>query len=111
MATLNKCSNCGSTIVFRGKREGDNYFCNQVCLENYKYSGFCPDCIAETTDESPGGTTTVNAIGTILNIEVGNAAKCPTCYSIIKKKWIYFLYVPIVTLKTYRINPLPMNRY
>ena len=111
MATPNKCSNCGSTIVFGGKGEGDNYFCNQVCLENYKYPGFCPDCIAETTDESPGGTTTVNGIGTTLYLEIGNAAKCPTCYSIIKKKWFCFVYIPIAPLKTYRIKRLPRNRY
>src|SRR5437762_3279490 len=102
MATQ-KCSYCRSEIIFGRKREGDNYFCNQTCLESFNHPSFCPDCIAETMDESPGRTTTVNGIGTTLYIEVGSAAKCPTCYSIIKKKRLCFLYLPVVPLKTYRV--------
>jgi hypothetical protein len=79
-----------------------------ICLENYEYAGFCPDCIAETTDESPGGTRTINGIGTELH---GKDARCPTCFSVIKKKFFCVFFIPIIPGKAYRIKQLPMNRY
>ena len=104
---MKRCANCGNLIVF-GKKDGENQYCNEVCLEHHKHPGFCAECVAETTDESPGGTYTMNGVGTRL---YGVAAKCPTCRSVIKRKWFCILFIPVFPLKKYRIKPVTANRY
>ena len=104
---LKKCANCASTIVF-GKKDGENQYCNDICLEHHRHPGFCPECVTETTDESPGGTYTLNGIGTRL---YGDAAKCPTCYSVIKGKWFCLVFIPVIPLGKYRIKPVVATRY
>jgi len=107
MAIINKCANCGATIVF-GKQTGDNQYCNDICRENHQKPGFCGDCVAETTDVSPGGTFTYNGIGTKL---YGNDAKCPQCASVIKRKWFCILFIPVIPLKKFRIKQVTARRY
>ena len=118
----NKCSFCGSTIVIGGVKDGENYFCRDICLENFRYPGFCPACTADTTDLSPGGVSSVNGIGTVLyggtkRLEMfkygegGGSGKCPTCFSVIKTKWWALCFIPIIRLKTYRVKNVALNRY
>ena len=66
-------------------------------------TGFCPQCLAETTDESPGGATTYNFFfGTRL---IGIGDPCSTCRSVVQDKYFCFL-IPLVSLGTYRIKYL-----
>jgi len=107
MAIIKKCANCGSVIAF-GKKDGDNYYCNNICKEHHKHPGFCQECVAETTNETPGDTATFNGVGIRL---YGNAAKCPTCYSVIKRKWFCIVFIPIFPLRKFRIKPVTIKRY
>ncbi|MBI3371462.1 MAG: hypothetical protein HY017_06860 [Betaproteobacteria bacterium] len=92
---LRRCGNCGSAIVL-GRKYGDKHFCNRTCVENFRHPGaFCTACIAETSDEGPGKISRVNGFGTWL---YGSAAKCPTCYSIIQRKWICLGFLPVIPL-------------
>ncbi len=103
-----KCAYCGSRILF-GSFSKDGYdYCNQICMEWHHFQGFCGDCVAETTDESPGGTSMINGVGTKL---FSNSAKCPACFSVIKRKFFAVVFIPVIPLKTYRIRPMPRNRY
>jgi hypothetical protein len=107
MAMINKCSSCGSAIVF-GKKEGEHQYCNDICREFHRHPGFCQVCENETTEESPGGTFTVNGIGTRL---YGGAGKCPTCYSVIKRKWFCVIFIPLIPFGRFRIKLVAANHY
>lgn len=100
MAIVNKCAFCGARIVL-GVKDGENHYCSKYCLENHRYPSFCKDCVSETTDESTGGTSSINGIGTTL---YGNASRCPHCHSVIKRKWFCILCIPVVPLKRYRVK-------
>ena len=64
--------------------------------------------MAETTDESPGNTRTLNGVGTRL---YGNKAKCPACRSVIKRKCFCLIFIPIIPLKQFRVKPVTATRY
>jgi hypothetical protein len=105
---MDRCARCNTAILFGGIREEGQIFCGRLCFENHKYQGFCPSCVAETKDTSPGGTYTLNGIGTKL---YGNYVKCPTCFSVIKRKWFCVLLIPVIPLSRYRIKFVSGNRY
>jgi hypothetical protein len=62
-------------------------------------AGFCCDCWAQTTDESPGDSFTVNLIGTAVT---GEEQLCPVCASTIKTKHFWII-VPLIPLGRYRV--------
>jgi hypothetical protein len=64
--------------------------------------------MAETTDESPGNTRTLNGVGTRL---YGNKAKCPACYSVIKRKCFCIVFIPVIPLRQFRVKPVTATRY
>jgi endogenous inhibitor of DNA gyrase (YacG/DUF329 family) len=103
-----KCANCGSAIL-GGESEGDLRFCSTVCHHYYRHPKFCDSCIAQTTDERIGGTFTVNLLfGTRL---VGLGEHCPTCYSIVKRNWFWFL-IPLFPVSAkYRVLYQTPRRY
>lgn len=107
MALIKKCTNCGAALLL-GKKVGDDLFCNDICLEHHLHPGFCPECVSETTEESPGGTFTLNGIGIRL---YGTDAKCPTCRSVIKRKWFCIVFIPVIPLRRFRIKPVTVSRY
>jgi|SRR5882724_10340210 len=102
-----RCASCNSIILF-GKKEGDLQFCNQQCMEFFAAPNFCQSCIDASTSESPGGTYTLNGVGTVI---YGNSAKCPDCFSVVRKKWFCIIYIPIIPLGTYRIKAVTASRY
>lgn len=106
MAT--NCASCSSTILFGGKKENGNTFCNDICLEIFRHPDFCSDCRNETIDESPGGTFTFNGIGTHL---YGWGAKCPQCSSVVKRKWFCFAFIPVIPLAKFRIKKVTSSKY
>lgn len=65
------------------------------------HAGFCYSCWAATTAEGPGGTITVDFIGTRL---LGSEDPCPTCKSAVATKW-FCLIVPLIRLESYRLLP------
>jgi len=62
-------------------------------------TGFCKACLADSTDESPGGISRVNGIGRKF---YGSAEKCPACGSVVRVLWFVFVEIPIVPLGAYR---------
>lgn len=103
---LNKCKNHPSIDAVSNchvcKRQfctdcllsGPQYFycksehCKLKYLEAIDYfenPRFCPECIAETIDESSGNLTSINYLaGDRFHIE--SAQQCPTCGSVIVRK-------------------------
>lgn len=69
--------------------------------------GFCYRCWADTTDESPGDTLTVNLIGSRL---VGRHDRCTVCDSVVQTMW-FCIVVPIVPLDRYRVIHLTSGKY
>jgi len=84
-----------------GKKQDGKRFCSEECLGNFRYEGFCPDCVKETTDESSGNLSTVNGIGTVF---LGRRHRCPVCYSAIRRQWFCLLYLPLIPLTAYRVK-------
>jgi len=83
-----KCANCGATILF-GPSEGEHKFCSKKCYQFWKHPGYCEVCTQATTDESVGGTYTVNfVLGTRM---MGFGAGCPTCGSREMRKWLWVI--------------------
>jgi hypothetical protein len=107
MGMIGKCKGCGASIVF-GKKVGDDLYCDTICYEFHRFPGFCPNCTAETTGQSPGSTFTLNGIGTKL---YGSGSKCPTCSSVIKRLWFCVLYIPVIPLGKFRIKQARAKRY
>ena len=68
-------------------------------VERIGPEGFCQECLAQTTDESPGFVFTINWLGIRL---LGGGDPCPACGSIVQRKWIC-LVMPIVPLGRYRV--------
>jgi hypothetical protein len=60
---------------------------------------FCPHCVAESTDETPGDVSTLNGIGRKF---YGAAAPCPECASVIRTLWWTLVELPVVPLGSYR---------
>jgi hypothetical protein len=63
--------------------------------------GFCEDCIAATTDESPGGALSNFAFGTTF---FHSGEPCPNCNAIIATKYIIAFFVPVVRLGRFRLK-------
>ena len=67
--------------------------------EEFVAEGFCEDCLAESTDETPGDVSTVNGCGRQF---YGNARPCPKCGSVIKTLWWCMFELPLVPRGSYR---------
>jgi hypothetical protein len=53
---------------------------------------FCESCSSSTTEDSPGNTNLYNGIGTSLR---PRKERCPKCHSVLAKKWVVVLLIPI----------------
>jgi hypothetical protein len=62
--------------------------------------GFCAACRSQTTDESPGDTSTANFMfGTRL---IGHDDRCSACGAVLQTKWLQIV-LPIIPLGRYRV--------
>ena len=64
-------------------------------------TGFCEQCRADSTDDSPGGISAVNGIGRKF---YGDAEKCSKCGSVVRVLWFVLASIPIIPLGTYRFQ-------
>lgn len=64
---------------------------------------FCPHCVGETTDRTPGNVSTTNGIGRKF---YGNALPCPECGAVIRTLWWCFIEMPVIPLGSYRYKTL-----
>lgn len=101
-----RCSVCNA-IMFGGYSDGKESYCSLPCYTFSAQRGFCHKCLRETTDESPGDTTVVNAMGTRL---VGGSDRCPDCHSIVQGKRFYAV-VFWWTSTRYRVIYTGTNQY
>jgi hypothetical protein len=69
--------------------------------EQMLQSGFCKECLAGSTSDSPGGISSINGIGRKF---YGDAEKCPTCGSAVRVLWFVFCMIPIIPLGSYRFQ-------
>jgi hypothetical protein len=60
---------------------------------------FCPHCVAESSDQTPGNVSTTNGIGRKF---YGNALPCAECGSVIRTLWWCFIDMPVIPLGSYR---------
>ncbi len=65
--------------------------------------GFCEECIAESTDQTPGDVSTTNGVGRKF---YGGAKPCPTCGSVIRTLWWTCVDVPIIPRGSYRYKTI-----
>lgn len=103
------CANCGAKWLIGGVTEGEQRFCSKTCYHFWRHPGFCEQCTTVTTEESLGGTYTINLIfGTHL---MGFGAKCPTCNSQVKRKWFWF-FIPLFPVSApYRVIYVQPSRW
>ena len=70
--------------------------------ERITESGFCVDCVQQTTDESPGSTylhISLGGFGTALS---GDDDLCPACGSVVQSKVVWII-VPVARRGRYRV--------
>jgi hypothetical protein len=103
-----KCQNCGLRLLINAKRDENGAFCSAVCQQYFRYPGFCKSCAAATTEESAGSTFTMNGVGTEL---YGSKDPCQHCGSIIRTKFIVFVFIPLIPLGKYRFKWATPHRY
>ena len=94
-----RCAICNS-LMAGGYRDGDLRYCSLYCLTQSPVTGFCEQCVSETTDRSPGSTYTLNYFGTGM---FGAGSRCRTCHSVVQGKWIQLI-LPVVRLGKYRVR-------
>ena len=97
-----QCTNCGASLLFGlGRKEGEHKFCSKKCLQFWKHPGYCQSCVQNTTEESLGGTFTLNVFfGTRL---MGFSGACPTCGSKVMRKWFWIVLPLFPVSKQYRV--------
>lgn len=65
--------------------------------------GFCEECIAESTDQTPGDISTTNGVGRKF---YGGAKPCSTCGSVIRTLWWTCVDVPVMPRGSYRYKTI-----
>ena len=102
-----KCANCNG-MVLKGIETERGLFCSAECRDYAAYPGYCPACVAITTDKSSGGVFVVNGIGTRL---YGSNDRCTICGAVTQTHWITFVYLPVIPLGRYRVKKVSPSRF
>jgi hypothetical protein len=66
-------------------------------------NAFCEECRAGSTAPSPGDVSAFNGIGQTF---YGDAEPCARCGSVVRVRWLVFLYFPVFPLGTYRYKQI-----
>jgi hypothetical protein len=104
---MSRCANC-NTMMMGGYRAGDDRYCSLPCYTASPQGNFCEDCMDATTADSPGSTFMVNTVGTRMCF---SRDRCPKCHSIVQRKAIVALYIPLIPLAKYRVIYVRGGRY
>ena len=64
-------------------------------------TGFCSQCLSESTDYTPGNISTTNGVGRKF---YGGAQPCPNCGSVVKVLWWVLVDVPLIPRGCYRFK-------
>src|SRR4051812_26151725 len=102
---MKRCGHCQTRIVFGGLRVGGQRFCGQSCANKVFPPAplvFCPQCVAETTTQSPGDLWSLNGWGTTLLMDRSLPA-CEECGSLGGRVWITVFFLPVIPLSQYRV--------
>ena len=91
-----KCVNCGG-LVLKGLETERGVFCSADCRDFAMHPGFCPACVAMSTDKSSGGMFVVNGIGTRL---YGAKDRCSVCGAVTQTHWVTLVYLPVIRAST-----------
>lgn len=75
-------------------------YLNLFPAERISSNGFCQKCCAQTTDESPGNTQTINLV--FGNRLMGHLDRCNICGSVLQAIWFWFV-IPIFPIGKYRV--------
>jgi tetratricopeptide (TPR) repeat protein len=105
---LDRCAECGRRIVFGGYTEGLARYCSTACYTGGPFQGFCEECTSSTTEDGPGNTHLHNGIGTSLR---PRGERCPKCHSVLTRKWVVILLIPVIPLKEYRVRWINHTQY
>ena len=81
--------------------------------QDFVENGFCEQCIADSTEDTPGDVSTVNGVGRKF---YGGAKPCAQCGSVIRTLWWTVVDVPIIPRGSYRYitvedNDIGMSRF
>ena len=104
---MTRCAVCRRSMV-GGYKSGSDRYCSLPCFTASPVAGFCKACLAATSDKAPGGTYTFNTVGTRLFFA---ADRCPECHSIVQKKAVCALFIPLIPLGKYRVIYVDSKRY
>ncbi|HYZ87679.1 MAG TPA: hypothetical protein VE620_00140 [Myxococcales bacterium] len=102
------CGNCQMRVIFGGREYGGKKYCSVECEWWARHPGYCSECVRVTTDESSGGTYTLNGIGTKLYFR---RQTCPTCGSCVQTKFFCIFYIPVIPLGSYRVRWATPKRF
>jgi hypothetical protein len=78
------------------------------CESWARHPGYCAECTRVTSEESSGGTYTLNGIGTKLYFR---RQTCPTCGSCVQTKFFCVFYFPLIPLGSYRVRWATPKRF
>ena len=102
---MKRCAKCNARIVFGGIERESKLFCSEGCL-NAAYPRppveFCPACIRETTDSSPGNLDSFNGWGFGLKQDRA-IPPCPTCGSVGARVWLMAFFIRLIPMGRYRV--------
>ena len=68
--------------------------------------GFCEDCKAESTEQTPGDVSATNGFGRKF---YGSAAPCPKCGSVVRTLWWTVIDIPLIPRGSYRYKTVSEN--
>ncbi len=105
---FNACANCGTTVVFGGRKHSSHRYCSKECEDWVRHPGFCEVCLAATTDHESGGTFRLNGFGTCLALP---RRRCPTCGSVVQTLAFSVFFVPVIPLGQYRVRWVNPKRF
>jgi len=81
--------------------------------EEHLAKGFCENCLAESSDETPGDVSATNGFGRKF---YGAAAPCTKCGSVVRTLWWTAIDIPLIPRGSYRYktvsdNEIGMSRF
>ncbi len=71
-------------------------------------TGFCSECVADSTEQTPGNISTVNGVGRMF---YGGAEPCAKCGSVVRTLWWTFASLPLIPRGSYRYKTVSDDKF